>query len=48
MATEKNVNVTNIGSEKVDTELRRWKEGKEAEGRMRCLLQMGSQSIVCN
>lgn len=31
MATKKNVNVTNAGSEKVDTEIRRRKEGKEAK-----------------
>lgn len=48
MDTEQNVKVTNTGNGKVDAELGRCKEGGEAEGRLRCLLQMvsGRQPMI--
>lgn len=39
MATDQDVNQTNG---KVDRELGRWKEDRKDEGKIRCLLHMGS------
>lgn len=48
MNTEHDVNVTNTGNGNMDAELGRYKEGREAEGRLRCLLQMsgGRQPMI--